>query len=77
MEQIPQTAESVTPAGEPAKIECGACRHWDAGQCFRFPPLMVPYPWNDAPPISVYYPSATRPDVAATERACGEWSARS
>jgi hypothetical protein len=54
--------------------ECGSCRHWDAGQCFRFPPLMVPTAWDNQHPIT-YLPSQTRPEVGATARACGEWGA--
>lgn len=56
-----------------AQKECGACRHWDAGICYRFPPQMVPFPSDNQHPIS-YWPAPLRPEVLATERACGEWS---
>lgn len=52
--------------------ECGACKHWHGGTCYRFPPQMVPHPWDNQHPIT-YYPTPWRPQVAATERACGEW----
>lgn len=57
-----------------AQKDCGACRHWEAGQCFRFPPQMVSAPWGNQIPIEVYYPAPYRPEVLATERGCGEWS---
>ena len=54
------------------KSECGKCRYWDAGECLRFPPKMVPYPSDNQHPIA-YWPTAMYPHVHATDRSCGEY----
>ena len=51
---------------------CGDCRHWRAGQCFRFPPVVTLWPMDNQHPV-LYAPGNWRPDVAATEPACGEF----
>ncbi len=66
-----------------AQEVCGDCQYWEAGECFRFPPHMVPYP-TDNPPHMVPYPTdnqhpvlyvpmSLRPATLATSPACGEW----
>lgn len=55
------------------KKACGDCGHWDAGQCFRFPPQMVLFPNDNQHPIS-YFPAPCQPHVGAEYRACGEWT---
>jgi len=55
------------------KIRCGACHHWDAGECYRYPPSMVRWPMSSSP-TAIYQPHPTRPAVAEDERACGEYT---
>lgn len=51
---------------------CGNCNHRVASQCFRYPPQMVLWPNDNQHPV-LYAPYPTRPDVAETTLACGEW----
>jgi hypothetical protein len=55
------------------KDKCGQCKHWEAGECFRYPPQMVPFPNDNQHPIS-YWPAPFQPSVGAEYRACGEFS---
>jgi hypothetical protein len=49
---------------------CGNCRHWDAGLCLRFPPVIVPPGPYSSPqaPLEFVFPET---DESMT---CGEWS---
>jgi hypothetical protein len=48
---------------------CGNCRHWDAGLCLRFPPVIVP-----PGPYSSHYPSLAFVFPETVEdMTCGEW----
>lgn len=53
-------------------MQCGNCKHWSAGECFRYPPMVTLYPNDNQHPI-MYAPMNWRPPVAASERACGEY----
>lgn len=57
---------------DPARKTCGECLHWDAGECLRFPPQMVPSPCDNQHPV-LYMPGTWRPCVGGAERACGEF----
>lgn len=58
---------------DPTRKTCGECRHWDAGECLRFPPQMVPTASDNQPPV-IYWPVPFYPNVTATTRACGEFA---
>ena len=51
---------------------CGHCQHFEAGQCWRYPPQMVLWPNDNQHPV-IYSPYATRPTVGVTTPACGEY----
>lgn len=51
---------------------CGDCKHWRAGECFRYPPTVTLWPNDNQPPV-LYTPANWRPPVAANEPACGEF----
>jgi len=49
---------------------CQTCRHWDAGLCCRFPPVIVPPGPYSSPQASLafVFPETTE------GMTCGEWS---
>lgn len=52
---------------------CGTCRHWDAGLCCRFPPVLCPSgPSSPGDPhlssLAFVFPETTE------GMTCGEWS---
>ena len=49
---------------------CGTCRHWDAGLCCRFPPVLCPPSQYASPqePLAFVFPETT------DGMTCGEWS---
>ena len=55
--------------------QCGACRHWSDGMCWRYPPTLVLWPNDNQHPV-LYTPVSSRPVVAAEDRACGEFERR-
>lgn len=53
---------------------CGTCKHWvSAGECWRYPPQMVPWPEDPQRDPIIYLPVPVRPMVEGLTRACGEW----
>jgi hypothetical protein len=51
---------------------CATCRHWDAGLCCRFPPVLCPPSQYASPqaPLAFVFPETDE------GMACGEWSPR-
>lgn len=55
-----------------ARKTCGGCRHYDNGECGRYPPQIVPQPNDNQHPV-IYWPTAMRPYVGPEHPACGEF----
>jgi len=52
---------------------CGHCRHWDAGLCCRFPPVLAPT--GPSGPDDIHLSSLAFVFPETTEgMTCGEWS---
>lgn len=66
---MPRAKASPEKAKDESGATCGQCKHWvgeaDEGECHRYPPTV-----HFDEDLSYFL---TRPPLAASERACGEF----